>query len=819
MRYLCVHSHFYQPPRENPWLEAIELQDSAYPYHDWNERVMAECYAPNTATRIHDSDNKILKIVNNYASISFNFGATLLSWIKDKAPEGYHSILQADRMSAERFSGHGSAIAQCYNHMIMPLANRRDKHTQVYWGIQDFRYRFQRMPKGMWLPETAVDLKTLEVFAELGIRFTILAPSQAGAVNGEDVSGGRIDPKQPYLLKLPSGREIAIFFYDGPIARAVAFEDLLTNGERFAERLLSGFSEDRDEDQLVHIATDGETYGHHRAYGEIALAYALDHIESNGLARITNYGEYLAQHSPAREVKLLENTSWSCNHGIERWRANCGCNAGGHGSWNQAWRAPLRIAFDWLRDTVASCFEMIGRKYLKEPWKARNEYIHVILDRSAERREEFAHEHFSKGISPADRVKAWKLLEMQRHAMLMYTSCGWFFDELSGIETVQAMQYAARVVQLAEELFGNSIERDFLEYLALAESNIPDHGNGATVYEKFVKPAMLDLNRLGAHYAINSLFEDYGQHTRIYSYSVDRLDYRVMKAGKVRMAIGKANFTSEVTQHSESLTFGVLHFGDHNLQARVRAFAGERAYKSLVRTLSQALKKGDIERDVQLLNEGFGTEVYSSKNLFKDEQRKVLGEILKATVREAEALFHHLYGNHAPLLRFLSENNIPIPKEMKTTAEYALNGLLRTALSEDTLDLDRVHNLLDEVRLSAAELDRTTLEFTLRKNLERMSDRLFNDPLDIALLRTFTQAVAASRSLPLPLVLWSIQNKCYEVLQRQYPSMRERAAGDDREARMWTAQLEQLAELLMLRVPVLWSHTAVAGPAGSEQSA
>jgi alpha-amylase/alpha-mannosidase (GH57 family) len=801
MRYLCIHSHFYQPPRENPWLETIQLQDSANPYHDWNERIMAECYAPNAATRIYDPDHKILKIVNNYASISFNFGPTLLSWIKDKAPEGYQSILKADCLSAERFSGHGSAIAQCYNHMIMPLANRRDRYTQVYWGIEDFRYRFGRKPEGMWLPETAVDLKTLEIFAELGIRFTILAPTQAAAVDGEDVNRGRINPRQPYLLRLPSGKEIAIFFYDGPIARAVAFEDLLTNGERFAERLLSGFS-GGDEDQLVHIATDGETYGHHRTFGEMALAYALDHIESKGLARITNYEEYLDQHAPVHEVKLLENTSWSCNHGIERWRANCGCNAGGHGGWNQGWRAPLRAAFDWLRDSVASCFEMVGRRHLRDPWKARNEYIHVILDRCTKRQEEFAQEHFQKGTRPADRVTAWKLLELQRHAMLMYTSCGWFFDELSGIETVQVMQYAGRVVQLAEELFGNSIEPDFQAYLALAKGNIPEYGNGATVYEKFVKPAMLDLHKLGAHYAISSLFENYGQHTRIYSYSADQLDYRAMEAGKLRLAMGKAKFTSEITQHSEVLMFGVLHFGDHHLQARVRPFVGERAYRSLVRTLFQAFKHGDIAQDVHLMEEGFGTEAYSLKNLFKDEQRKVLGEILKSTIREAEAAFHQLYGSHAPLLRFLSENHIPIPKEMQTTAEYALNGLLKRALEKDSLDLDHIHNLLEEVRISGVELDQTALEFTLRKNLERMSDHVFENPLDIAVLRAFKEAMAAARSLPLSLVVWSIQNKCYEVLQQQYPLIRERATAGDHEARSWTMQFEEAANLLMLRVSV-----------------
>src|SRR5947209_5136011 len=292
-RYLCVHCHCYQPPRENPWLEAIELQDSAYPYHDWNERIMAECYAPNTAARILGPNQRILKIANNYANISFNFGPTLLSWMKDKAPEGYQSILEADRLSAARFSGHGSAMAQCYNHMIMPLANTRDKFTQVYWGIKDFQHRFGRRPEGMWLPETAVDLETLGIMSRLGIRFTLLAPSQARAVDGENVNGSRIDPTRPYFVKLPSGRSMNLFFYDGPVSQAVAFERLLDNGEKFANRLLGAFSSDREWPELVHIATDGETYGHHHSFGEMGLAYALEYIESTGAAQLTNYGEYL----------------------------------------------------------------------------------------------------------------------------------------------------------------------------------------------------------------------------------------------------------------------------------------------------------------------------------------------------------------------------------------------------------------------------------------------------------------------------------------------------------------------------------------------
>src|SRR5512147_3234266 len=328
-RYICIHAHFYQPPRENPWLEAVEMQDSAYPYHDWNERITAECYAPNAASRILDHEGRIVKITNNYARISFNFGPTLLSWMEQNAHRTYEAILDADAISRETFSGHGSAIAQAYNHMILPLATRRDKHTQVLWGIRDFQHRFQRDPEGMWLPETAVDIETLEVLADLGIKFTILAPHQAKqmrklrashgpqaqpdgqgkssaagsaeAKSGTDggrasqwhvVEGAKIDPTRAYVCPLPSGRSINLFFYDGPISRAVAFERLLANGEGFAARLLNGFYENRKWPQLMHIATDGETYGHHHAHGDMALSYALEHIESTKLAKITNYGEY-----------------------------------------------------------------------------------------------------------------------------------------------------------------------------------------------------------------------------------------------------------------------------------------------------------------------------------------------------------------------------------------------------------------------------------------------------------------------------------------------------------------------------------------------
>src|SRR5574337_1135675 len=635
--FICIHGHFYQPPRENPWLEAIELQDSAYPYHDWNERITRECYAPNAASRILSGEGRIMRIVNNYAKISFDVGPTLLAWLQEKAPSVYRAVLDADRQSQKTFSGHGSALAQAYSHIILPLANRHDKYTQVYWGIRDFEHRFGRKPEGMWLPETAVDLETLDILAECAIRFTILAPHQAGRarpIGGRawrSVSGGRIDPTMAYELRLPSRRKLNIFFYDGPISHAVAFEHLLTKGEDLANRLVNAFSEARTWPQLIHIATDGETYGHHHRFGEMALAYALHYLESNNLARLTNYGEYLERHPPTHQVQIVEQTSWSCAHGVERWRRDCGCNSGGHPGWNQAWRAPLRQALDWLRDTLAPRYEEKARQFLKDPWAARNDYIEVILDRSPESLKQFLDRHAARELSEAEQITALKLLELQRHAMLMYTSCGWFFDELSGIETVQVIQYAGRVVQLAEELLGEPYEAPFLDRLEQAKSNIPEYRDGRRIYEKFVRPAMIGLRTVDAHYAMSSLFEAYGEPAKVYCYTVDREEYRLAEAGRTKLTVGRIRVTCEITRETARLGFGVLHMGDHNLSCGIQAFRDQEADQAMAQELTETFARADFPEVIRLLDRHFGASTYSLKSLFRDEQRKVFNLILEWT--------------------------------------------------------------------------------------------------------------------------------------------------------------------------------------------
>lgn len=806
-RYICVHGHFYQPPRENAWLEAIEAQDSAYPYHDWNERITAECYAPNAASRILDGEDRIVQIVNNYSKISFNFGPTLLAWLEDSASDIYAAILAADQESRETFSGHGSALAQAYNHMIEPLANRRDKHTQVLWGIRDFEHRFRRKPEGMWLPETAVDLETLGILAEMGIRFTILAPHQASRVRRiggrrwRDVSGESIDPRRAYMLRLPSGRRISLFFYDGPISRAVAFEGLLSSGEQFSERLMSGFSEDRPQPQLVHIATDGETYGHHHRYGDMALAYALHYIQSNGLAQLTNYGEYLERHPPTHEVEIFENTSWSCPHGVERWRSDCGCNTGGRPGWNQGWRAPLRKALDWLRDALTSQFEQHAHQFLRDPWEARNDYIDVILDRSPKNVQRFLSQHTARELGQAEQVTALKLLELQRHSMLMYTSCGWFFDELSGIEAVQVIQYAGRAIQLAQDLFGDTLEARFLERLEHAKSNIPKHRDGHCIYEEFVQPAMLDLQKVGAHYAVSSVFEPYGEKAKVYRYTVELEDRQSSEAGEVKLAVGRARITSDITRESALLTFGVLHFGDHNLSGGVREFLGDEAYRTLVAEMIEAFSGADYPELVRFLDKHFGASTYSLKSLFRDEQRNILSRILESTLVEAEGVYRELYEHHAPLMRFLTYLRIPLPRAFRTAAEVVLSAELRRAFEQEEPDLDQVRAHLEAVAMWRIDLDTEGLSYALRRTMERLADRFRAEPSDLANLQRLDTIVSLARFLPFEVNLWKAQNTYYEVLHTAHPDFfREMAEQGDESASTWVSHFLTLGEKLLVRV-------------------
>jgi alpha-amylase/alpha-mannosidase (GH57 family) len=497
MTALIIHGHFYQPPRENPWTGIVEVEPSAAPFHDWNERIHSECYRPNAFARISDPETGTELVVNNYGNISFNVGPTLLSWLEQNHPDTYARIIDADRDSARVRGGHGNAIAQAYGHAILPLCNERDRQTQIRWGIEDFRYRFGRDPEAMWLPETACTDSVMSALIDEGLRFVILAPHQAarrravGETEWRDVNEQSLDTSVAYRYshRDGSGRSIAVFFYDGPTSRGIAFEKLLRSSGELIDRLALAAKGAGD---LVNVATDGETYGHHFKFGEICLAHALEmEAPGHGFA-ITNYGEFLDQHPPLLEVEINsgpdgEGTSWSCPHGVARWIRDCGCHTGGEAGWNQAWRAPLRQALDFLRDESAAHFDKTRGNLFIDPWQTRDDSITLILD-AHHSREQFLYDHAGRWLSREEQWRALAFLEIQRMALLMYTSCGWFFNDISGIETIQILKYACRAIDLMEQIDLPPVRDRFLEILEEAKSNKPELGNGADIYRRVVEP-------------------------------------------------------------------------------------------------------------------------------------------------------------------------------------------------------------------------------------------------------------------------------------------------------------------------------------------
>jgi alpha-amylase/alpha-mannosidase (GH57 family) len=796
-RFVCVHGHFYQPPRENPWLEAVEIQDSAFPYHDWNERITAECYASNAASRILDGEQRVMDITSNYAKMSFNFGPTVLSWMEHASPEVYRAILDADRQSLEWRSGHGAAIAQVYNHMIMPLANARDKKSQIIWGIKDFEHRFKRFPEGMWLAETAVDLESLDLLAEQGIKYTILTQYQGASfrkIGEQQWTEGALDPTRPYNVPLPSGRSITVFFYDGPISQAVAFENLLSSGEALKERLMGGFSEGRDWPQLLHIATDGETYGHHQKFGDMALAAALNQIEVNNLARVTNYGEYLELHPPMYEAQIHERTSWSCAHGVERWNSDCGCNSGGHGDWNQQWRTPLRASLNWLRDRLAQGFARKGGEFFKDPWEARDAYIEVILNREMEQAERFLAARASRDLSGEEKIAALKLLEMQRHAMLMYTSCGWFFDELSGLETVQVIDYASRALQLSEGLLEKGLEKAFLERLKEAKSNIPEFRDGAWIYEHFVVPTRLDLVKVGAHYAFSSLFEEYEEHSQIYCYAIAKEDYTKISTPDAAIAMGRIHVASEITEESACLTFCVVRLGSHDFKGGVIQKCDPEAYQAMKEEMRATFDKALYTELVTMMDKHFGHHSYSLNNLFRDEQRKILNQIFDRNLEESILNYETMFEKSRPLMEFAKETGVPVPPIFTVAAQPALTAELKSALTQEEVDAEAVQRIVGQMRGWQVATDSTELEYFLRHHAESLTRALANDPSDLKLMAKIQKYMDLLNEIPIAIVLWQVQNDYYLLAKTVYRDYLQKYGEGDEGAGIWMEAFRRLGE-------------------------
>ncbi|HEY9797421.1 MAG TPA: DUF3536 domain-containing protein [Leptolyngbyaceae cyanobacterium] len=713
--YVTVHGHFYQPPRENPYLDTIERQPSATPFHDWNERIHHECYRPNAFARVLNERGDVIGIVNNYEYLSFNIGPTLMSWLERYDVEVYQRILEADRKSCDRLNGHGNAIAQVYNHIIMPLANERDKYTQIRWGKEDFRSRFGRDPEGMWLAETAVDYPTLEALVAEGIRFIVLAPSQAERCrllpNDEqpvsqwiEVGGSQIDPTRPYRCFLANGKHIDIFFYDGPISRDMGFNEVLSNSHHFAGRLSQAVRGAHRPAQLISVATDGETFGHHKGGTEKCLAFAFTQEFPTRNWTVTNFAHYLSINPPTWEVELKPVTAWSCAHGVDRWQEDCGC--GGGGLWHQKWRRPLRDALDWLRDKLTKVYEETGSKLFLDPWQARDEYIQVVRDRSAANVDHFLTRHRKRKLTPAEQVDALRLLEMQRHALLMYTSCGWFFEEISRPEGVQILRYAARALELAGEISGIQLEKGFLRRLNQALSNVDFFKHGGEVYRQLVVSAQISFKQVVAHYAISSLYTTYPQQQRIYCYEAQQLDYQLQRLGSLTLAVGQVRLVSEITWESSHLVFAVLHLGGWDFHCCIQPFAGRRAYSQLKDKLFDALKQASAAQMILAMTPLFNGESFSLQDLFAEERHRIMALLSHETLTRLDQLYSQVYRDNYGVLMAFHRDELPVPQELQVAAEIALSHRCVTsikALEQEISDPQLSWSHLAELEAIATE--------------------------------------------------------------------------------------------------------------------
>lgn len=731
MKYITIHGHFYQPPRENAWLEEIEVQESARPWHDWNERITEECYGPNTVSRILNDAGKIIDITNNYARMSFNFGPTLLSWMEMKRPEVYAAILEADRLSMKYYNGHGSALAQVYNHLIMPLANRRDKETQVIWGLDDFERRFGRKADGMWLAETAVDTETLEVLAEYGVQFTILAPRQAKRYRkmGDDTSHEwlpGVDPRRPYLYRLPSGKSIYLFFYDGERSQAVAFGGILKDGKEFAETLVSGFDQDNDSNQLVHIATDGESYGHHHRNGDMALAYCMNYIRQTGVAKITNYSEFLSLTEVEFEVEIHENSSWSCAHGVERWRSNCGCHTGGHIDWQQAWRSPLRESLDWLRDQFAELYVTEMSRFHADPWELRNHYIKVPLQRSTKRALAFLRMYIGTDLDSRDKTLILSLLEIQRMSLLMFTSCGWFFDEISGIEPVQILQYANRGLQLAEFYFGKDFEPGFLEILEKAPSNHANLLNGRSVYEKHVAGSRLNLTAVGMHYAVRSIFTDDQVKLEVLNYICKSEEFERYNAGHQRLVIGTTRIKSKIILSEEKFSFVLLYLGQHHVIGHTFDQISHRQFRSFAERIKHAFQDSNLSKVIERMREFPGKRSFSFFDMFKDERGKLLQGIIEEQLVMARNSYNKINDRNYHLMNVMRASNLEVPESMRKNMELVLHHDLHELFEESDrrISTRKLKTRIQELEKWKIQLDLDDYNFLLGNRLRLLAGSL-----------------------------------------------------------------------------------------------
>jgi alpha-amylase/alpha-mannosidase (GH57 family) len=721
---LVIHGHFYQPPRENPWTDTVEREAGAHPFHDWNERIHYECYRANAFARISDRYNRVEAILNNYRGISFNFGPTLLTWLEHHHPKTYERILEADRESLRLRSGHGNAIAQSYNHTILPLSTERDRRTQIRWGIEDFRFRFKRDPESLWLPETACDDATLGALIDERLAYVILSPYQAervrpvgGDAEWRSVTGGNIDTSIPYRYfhRDGSGRSISIFFYHSGLARAIAFEGALASSRALVERFNQAAAV--GEGSLVSVATDGETYGHHFRFGDRGLAYALEVEAAPQGLRVTNYGEYLEENPPVWEVEISagaegEGTSWSCAHGVSRWIRDCGCTTGSTEGWTQKWRAPLRKALDFLRDEATRAFEETAGTLFLDPWAARDDYIKLIVSRHRFR-EEFLYRHAGRWLQPEEKERALIFLELQRHSMLMYTSCGWFFSDISGIETLQDLEYAGRVLDLMRELELDPPTTRFLELLAEAESNRPEMGNGADIFRRNVGQARVPPAAIASSHAISSLVSNEAEEGEVAGFRFRREEFNRKRHGRLKLATGRMTLDSVWTGRHYDYAFSAMHFGGVDFLCAIREFPGEAEFRQATEKLWDNFRTASLPTMLRLMQSLFGPEEYGLEHVLPEGRERIAEIVFRNLVKRFTGEYALLYRENRRRIEMLQSAGFELPAELRAAAEFTFSKrfeeeIRRQRQSRDPAAYAKAVRIAREAAKRGYKLDRSS---------------------------------------------------------------------------------------------------------------
>src|SRR5580692_11225478 len=774
---LVIHGHFYQPPRENPWTGVIDDQPSAQPFPNWNDRVYYECYRPNAFARVFDlKSGRIESIINNYESMSFNFGPTLLSWMEKYHRGTYQKVLEADRKSIKKNGGHGNAIAQGYNHTILPLCNEADRVTQVKWGVADFKHRFKRQPESLWLPETACNDGTMSVLIDEGLKYVILSPEQAERVrpltggDWTDVSNNRVDPGMAYRYFHRDGskRFIDIFFYDMGIARGIAFEGALISSQAVIDRI---GRVGKGEGRIVQTATDGESYGHHTKFGDRSLAYALEVEAAQGGYWVTNYAAFLEKHPPTWEAEIKagedgNGTSWSCAHGVGRWYRDCGCQTGGKEGWNQAWRGPLRKAFDFLRDRVQSYFEKERGKLFIDPWAARNDYIQLILDPSAPRKK-FLDKQAGRELSELEQVKALTLLEIQRNAMLMYTSCGWFFTEISGIETVQVLKYAARIFDLMQTLGFESPEAPFLEILSEAQSNVPEFGNGADIYRRFAEPTRVTPQGVVAHLAIAALVNHVVEKGEAGGYLFEMKNARKEEHGRFTLMTGHVALQEAMTRQHFRYSFAGLHLGGIDFYGAVRPYLLKENFEKSSRHLWDQFYLVSLPKLLRLMQEEFGPEEFGVEQLLPESRQKIFKEVFGTLVERFSEQYVRLYEDNRRNLEMLQSVGFELPREIRAAAEFTFGKLFEEEIQkrEWFKDPEAYRNLIslaDEVTKHGYHIDRFVAEHTFRNLITEIIEFAVDKPTDEN-VRAAIAVVQLTKKLGLEYNLYLGQEAVFEA--------------------------------------------------------